>query len=251
MGRAWTFITKAYPRAACAGLALLIVSLSSDAATKPDVVCSWNDGEVKIDGDSSEWEGSFAKLKKDELLVSMRNDQDVLYVCLIPQKREIRDQMLGLGFTLWFDPAGGKEKVFGIGFPVGFGGPSAMGGPPIGGPEKRETDLKEVNSKLEILVPASAERHRIPADKAEGIDVRIGLEEWRLIYEAKIPLQKSSVHPHAVGAPAGQLIGVQMETTEPPRLDKMPGGGRGYKPPKPLKLWISVQLSPGNKPATK
>ncbi len=262
------------------GIFMLALAPFVSAGNKPDLICSWRDRQVTIDGDSGEWEGSFKSLEKPGFVMGISNDQDYLYICLIPQKRETRAQMLHLGFTLWFDPAGGNAKAFGIGFPLGFSGGAGMG-QPMGRESASEADrsqamLQEANSELEILVTRTAERHRIPVRVAEGIEAKVNADELRLVYEVKIPLTKSQLHPYAIGASNGQIIGIGMETPEfHPDKSKRgnkpegewggPGGEAGVSggggmggpggggmggpggdhvsPPKPVKFWMTVQLA--------
>lgn len=264
------------------GTAALLIAVGLDASEAPDLSSRWRDREIVIDGKSSEWEGTFVAIEKPSVVIGMMNDAEFLYICLIPQSRDVRAQMLHSGFTLWFDPAGGKENVFGIGFPLGSGGRFGMAPPPDhrNAPEsdKREQIVEEANSEMEIRVPALGEKHRIPVRVAVAIQVRISADEERLVYEAKIPLIRNADHPHAVGVAPGGFVGVQMETTEVRAGERPqhapgsgpggggpgggfmpPGGGGGFgpggggagpvpggarpSPPKPMKLHIRVKLA--------
>src|SRR5262249_60643297 len=64
--------------------------------------------------------------------------------------RDVERQIRLEGLTVWFDPAGGKEKAFGLRFPLGFlhgQGPDAGGvpapPPPSGGEDSADTPPSE------------------------------------------------------------------------------------------------------------
>ena len=278
-------------RVCFAGMLSLIAAPLVFAADKPDLESSWREREVTIDGVSDEWEGILKAVEKPGLILGMLNDEEYLYVTVIPQGRELRAQMLGQGFILWFDPAGGKDKVFGIQYPLGFTGRSAMG-MPTGNAGQSEPRTEDAGTMLEILGPGKDERHRMPVENATGIEAKVSAEEWRLVYEIKIPLAMIVSPAGASHVQAGRLIGVGMTTPEfdrekmkeqmggrgpggggsggpgggmggpgggsggpgggmggPPPGGGMgpPGGPRGSggppSPPKPLNLWMRVQLA--------
>lgn len=79
----------------------------------------WRDREVTVDGINSEWENSTIYIEDEKILVGVMNDQDFLYISLITGSPALRRQMMGQGFIIWFDPEGGKKKVFGIQYPLG------------------------------------------------------------------------------------------------------------------------------------
>ncbi|MEW6366155.1 MAG: hypothetical protein AB1714_16130 [Acidobacteriota bacterium] len=196
-------------------------------ADEPDLESGWLDRAVTIDGASDEWEGVLKAIEKPGLIVGMLNDEEYLYITVIPQGRDLRAQMLGQGFILWLDPAGGKNKVFGIKFPLGFSGRPDMGMPP-GDPGRLDPAAVDAGSMLEILGPGKDDRHRLPVENSGGIEVKVTAQEWRLVYEIKIPLAMSEEHQSAIRTQAGRLIGVGMATPELDR-EKMKEqmGGRG------------------------
>ena len=58
-------------------------------------------------------------VEKENVSVGFFNDQDYLYVSLISSARYPQRQFMARGFTIWFDPDGGKNKELGIKFPLG------------------------------------------------------------------------------------------------------------------------------------
>jgi hypothetical protein len=198
--------------------------------------------------------------------------------------------MIGMGFTVWFDPDGGDDRTLGVQFPLGGGsrgfgmrgmgpGRRAEGGPPD--PEEFQQRMSEAIASMDEFVihgPRKGDRHPRVIDEGKGVEVRIGMEGGGLIYELKVPLARTGVHPYAIGTQPGEAIGVGLETSEfdleamrggmgPGGMGRGgggiggvgPGGGMGGGPPgggrmgggrpempEPLNMWAKVQLATAN-----
>jgi len=178
--------------------------------------------------------------------------------------------MMMRGFTAWFDPDGGKEKTFGIRFPIGMIDTGMMfsGRGRDGDPESMREDFSRSLVELELIWPKEERRTRLPAANAQGIAAAIGDPMDKLVYEIKVPLQKGEDLSYAIGISDGKHLGMGLETEEIDReamRERMGrggsggggrggrggfgGGGRGrggagQRPqmPKPFKLWFSFQL---------
>ena len=100
-----------------AGLLLLAVCLIACGSQELD--SAWRDREVAIDGVDDEWSGAVHYIDKENIAVGLFNDDTYLYVCLETVDFRKVQQVIGLGLTVWFDPGGGKDKAFGINFPLG------------------------------------------------------------------------------------------------------------------------------------
>lgn len=232
---------------------------------------------VIIDGSTDDWHGNLF-VEGERLEIGFFNDRENLYVCLPTKDNLLRAEILTEGLTVWFDPRGGTEEVFGIRFPLGL--------PP--GKQKlalKETpegptlkDLPKVPmTELEILREKEPPR-RMPVAEARGIEVKVLPTSERIVYELKIPLAVTKPHPFAVGTEPGKTIGVGFES---PKLEpsQMPrrrfgerrrtggepgeggegpgeggaeageGGGHGYgggfRRPEAMKIWASVSLARG------
>ena len=232
---------------------LLVLGL---AGCRPaEVPSRWLDREIVIDGDPQEWKGAVYALDGEATVLGLINDSMSLYLCLVSSDPNVSRQVLGRGFTLWFDPSGGKERTFGIRFPLGRMSPadSARVGhePPGRGdredPGRRGTPaadsagrgrvfgdsdregrgsdralwdpdrgrliraLQDSTAQLEIFSgPDQAKRSLLA--RATGIQVRIGLQDGVLTYEARIPLSRDADHPYAVGADRNVPFGLGLET---------------------------------------
>ncbi|MDH5468417.1 MAG: hypothetical protein OEY25_13450 [Candidatus Aminicenantes bacterium] len=246
-----------------------------------EVDSKWRDRDIAIDGKSGDWLNAMLYFEEERISLGLLNDENFMYICMIVDDPFIRGQIVRQGFELWFNPKGGKKKIFGIRFPIGMleaeMPPEEMKTRRVPmKPSRDELDPERLNQvlrrqmdELEILGPGKDESMRMPVEKAKGIEVKIEIASGMIVYELKVPLHLSDEFPFAIGAKAGDLIGVRLET---PKMDSgqmrrrmgggmgMPGGGRGgmdggmggmrmpgggMRPqmPKPLKIRAKVQLA--------
>jgi hypothetical protein len=233
----------------------------------------WLVGDVKVDGVNSEWDNSTTYIEDEKVLVGLMNDEDFLYISLIADNPSLRRQMMGQGFIVWFDPAGGKKKAFGIQYPLGlqemgvsmadFVGPGANN-------EKRREIVEQSLTELIIRGSDKDDWDRMATKDATGIEVRIS-DSGPFIYELKVPLRKSEDHPYAIGA-TKESVGIGLEMQKFDREGMMAGRGEGMRgghmgPPggmrrgmegpsgggmrrpemaEPIKLWAKVRLAHRN-----
>lgn len=241
----------------------------------------WRNHNVNIDEISSDWGKAAIYAGKEKVSLTLLNDSNYMYIKLYSRARSVQAQILGMGFTIWFDPKGGKNKTFGIHFPLGrlnVGMPMmARNMKNLEDPEQMfEKSLNEMN-EMEIVVPGKEESRRmlLGAAEAEGINVKIGRLQGNLIYQLKIPLNEIGLS--ITGTDTNAVIGIGFETPKINREEMrkkmegenaggmppaggpgMPPGGTGGKPsgrmpggrppgagetPERLNLWISVKLA--------
>ncbi len=199
---------------------------------------AWRNNEIAIDGNDSDWKNSTAFLDKAKVAVGIRNDDDYLYLCLLSWDRQTEMQIVGLGLTVWFDPEGDNDKIFGIHFPLGMQGAGQPSFPQGGQPNQQgQPDQQAIRQmtessqqELEIVGPGKKDVQRISQLQVPGIKVRLGMPGEFVVYELKVPLRRTTDHPYAVNVDTGKTISVGFETTESNR-EMMPqgmeGGGRG------------------------
>jgi hypothetical protein len=229
----------------------------------------WRDREVTIDGNGNDWEGATVYFENENMTIGLLNDQDFLYLFLASDDRDIQRRLVMRGLTVWFDPDGGKDRIFGIRFPLGMQDP----GMPLAFREETKPDREGFNemykktlNELEIIGPGEHDRLRTSVVGDHGISVKLGESDEHLAYELKVPLSRTVEHPHAIGSTAGKTIGVGFETTRLNREimkdrfgGRMGSGGRsgggmrpGGGPPggikrgpiaEGLELWAVVNLA--------
>jgi hypothetical protein len=253
-------------------LLLFTFLLNGCSNGKLELNSDWRDREITIDGKNADWLGAMLFFEEDNISVGLLNDDNFLYICMIAEDQFIRAQVMRQGFTLWFDPDGGKEKIFGIKYPVGM---KASGLP--GGIERDDQNLERAReaprrpmNELEILGPGKDEVKKMLVEEAKGIDIHVEFSSGMLVYELKVPLIQSEQHPYAIGAEADSSVGIGLETAKMERPDMRSGmsgeggrggptggmrggaggrgmpGGRRSRMPQPLKIFAVVQLASNN-----
>ena len=202
----------------------------------PQISSRWRSETVQVDGKSGEWSSVPSYAGKEKFTIAVQHDQENLYLCLTTQDRATQMQLLGAGLILWFDPDGGKQKVFGINFPLGGprGGPPPKSGTPArepgsGGERDAMSPMPELSesSSMDILGADGADRHRLSTMENSGIVAKIGRSDQRtLVYELQVPLKKSEVRRFAVQARDGMALGIGVTTPEvdQDRMREGPGG---------------------------
>jgi len=239
---------------------------------------------ITIDGKTDDWQGDLYVVPNERMSIGFLNDRENLYICLLSSDATIRAQIMTQGFTVWFDPKGGKEKAFGIRYPLGSQGgrqPGQKPGAPPGEMKEPPTfdPSAEALGEFEIVKSEKDPVQRLAFSDIKGLEMRVASSTGLIVYEMKIPLAAGADIPVAVGAAPGQAIGIGFETGKP-EAPKTPGGagsgapgGRGGagRPPaggeiggqgdeggmrggmgsrmgmiESLKVWALVQLSAGS-----
>ncbi|MCH8020637.1 hypothetical protein IH785_12330 [candidate division KSB1 bacterium] len=215
---------------------ILLSSIGLGCGSSLKLDSQWRDRVISVDGKHEEWQEGMNFVEKENVAVGFFNDEDYLYVSMTTSNRDIQRQFMAMGFAIWFDPDGGKKKEFGILFPVGM---MEMGLMMRGRGQSqdiatlRENFKKSLND-LEIFMPGEKEPRRMPVADATGIEVTLGDSHEQLIYEIKVPLHKSEIHPYAIAAKADKPIGIGFETAQLDRekmRERMGRGGMGSRPP--------------------
>jgi hypothetical protein len=229
------------------------------------------DREITIDGSDADWQGALAYLEESKIAIGVCNDEKDLYLCLVVSDRQMERQIMGSGFTVWFDAGGGKDKKFGIHYPMGRQGRQTSDGRgrDEGDPDERTRLLQEATRDIEIIGPGKDDRFTMTAPGAGGIKAQVARANENLIYELKVPLNHGEGREYVIGADTGKTIGIGFETSQADRAelknernrgdnpsDEAPrGGGRGGRrrgggmpsgggsPAEPFQFWSRVSLS--------
>jgi len=182
----------------------------------------WAAEPPRIDGQTSEW-GQVVMNPQKNLGVDLafRNDADNLYVLVVFKDRRYLSSIEFTGLTLYFSPAGKKQKDFGVRFLR----KNATAEELIGRLEKQGQVLTEekkaeirakpayflfdaeaVNKKGEVIPPLGAlGETQPPAFRLSGS------AEGSVVYELRVPLASRDVHPAGVGSEPGGSIKLGFE----------------------------------------
>ena len=233
-----------------------------------ELASTWSDREVRIDGVNDEWQGATTYIEDKDVSIGLLNDDEFLYVSLSSDSG-LRMQVMRAGLTVWFDPEGGTDEWYGINFPTGAQGRmQAMrrrrGGGDRDPQSRRPTIDDDPMIYIELVGPGELGRRRIPIERVTGIEVKIGNDFGRFVYELKVPLPRDADHLFGIGTKAGALLGVGLETGDIPGMGRGsrggglggPGGGRGGGgggrggiggggpgTAESFKVWTTVQLA--------
>jgi hypothetical protein len=240
-------------------LATLLLSAVVVAAPA-GLTSGWRTDAVAVDGLAAEW----AKLEPLERgpLVGAVNDADFLYLVVAARDADSIAYLAG-GLIVWLDPAGRRAETFGVRL-------QGVEQPPLPGmtPTAAETAASAristtVLDRFDVLGPGKNQRRLVDVSPELGIEMASSHSESEVAYELKIPLQKTSSHPYAVGAAAGRTIGLGIATPDAPANRSRPrlvgdsgmiggdpwygGGFAKYREDdgrrKPLEIWTTLMLA--------
>ncbi|MBI9073915.1 MAG: hypothetical protein JEZ02_00795 [Desulfatibacillum sp.] len=214
----------------------LLLGLCLLGCAAPKMQSLWLDREVNVDGQDQEWQSCLLHYdEKNRIMVGAHNDDLHLYVRVSSRSRSFADQAIGSGLTLWFDPDGGKDKVFGVRYPAGWIIPPQNRGRKVGGAKgamgsvqgdfPQNPSASALPAKVEILGPEKGQKRLMDlhdAETLEDIQVRIGLKDGLFVYEGRISLQRLG------GLDNNGPMGMGIQTLV--RVD-MGGPGRGMGAP--------------------
>ena len=102
--------------ALCAATPLVIGA--SGAPASPDLMATWRDRELRIDGNDEDWRDLLRPVQGQKFSVAVVNDNEALYFCLVSKDRVTATQIEQQGLMLWFPKSGDKKRGAGVRFPV-------------------------------------------------------------------------------------------------------------------------------------
>jgi len=220
-----------------------MIAAFTSSCREYEMKSQWCNGNITVDGNTSDWVGLLGYVEDKNISVGILNDEKFLYICLTSEDRSRRMQVMAQGMILWFDPDGGKNKTFGIRFPIGRpqmdpGERQAMMRAGEIDREKMRENTQRILSELEILGSGKDDVQRISLTDLEGIAIGFDRRSDMLTYELRIPLAVSEELKHAVKTQPGKTIGIGIEI---PKMDRsvmgssrrggMTGGGMGGRRP--------------------
>jgi hypothetical protein len=264
-------LIRVHLSALLAALCVWLMLQPLSAAARLHVDSRPREAAITIDGKFDDWPGNLEPLGSAPMSIQAVNDGQFLYLRLTASDAATRRQVMRLGLTVWFDPAGGTKKKLGVRYPVVEGGSFDATGRRGGrgrrrggeGSEGAEPDPGPPLERVDILGPGKDEARSLTRDHLVGVDVAVRSDQGVLDYELKVPLTSSSDRPYALGVEPGRTIGIGIETGKMPQRASGEsrgggfGGGRGgrggrggggqdrdVQPPKPVKVWTLVTLAP-------
>jgi len=178
---------------------------------------AWREHEILIDGKDADWQQILVKEKN--VAFGAFNDDENLYLCFSITDKMTKAQLMGLfkqDFYIWLSTESGRSRTFGLKFTndSAFMKEALLSKTRYLQVQAFQVIADEMMSHLKIQVV----RNYYPVAslaEAQGIDSSIGVAKngRELVYELKVPLQKSARHPYAVGSAEGKPVYVGLETS--------------------------------------
>lgn len=223
-----------------AGMLLVVLAGCSGPAA---LQSGWTESPVVVDGDAADWRELPLVTLDSDVQVGVRNDATSLYLVLISGRSDVIRSRFRGPLTVWFDHAGGEEKRFGIRF-------ASMPPMPADG-RAQEMPMRERmraegapddmpggahTATVTFLYDGADEGATMSTVEARGVEVRLERAQDLLVYELRVPLRHSTVHPFGIDVGEGPL-GIGIETGSFMRRrgsqddgEGMQRGGRGGYP---------------------
>ena len=236
--------------------------LAAVVAAPAGLTSGWRTETVTVDGMSSEWR-TLEPLERGPAVGAV-NDGEFLFLVVSARDPESIAHVSS-GLIVWLDPSGRRGETFGLRL-EGVERPLLPGMTPTASAGPFDRISTTVLDQFDVLGPGKNQRRLVDLTPELGIEIASSRAETEVAYELKIPLQKTSGRPYAVGVAPGRTIGLGIATPEEPV-------GRGQRPRlvgdsgsiggnpwygggfaryreddgrrKPLELWTTLSLASG------
>ena len=202
------------------------VGVIAGCATTIESTASRRLNDIVIDGEASDWAGKLTATNQSNVQCGIQYDDDFVYLCVLVPERGNQMQMLGGGFSVWIDPAGGKDKRFGIRCPIGQQ-ENVRTMRSAGSPDEFRAFINQLQNELQITVNGG-EAQQMRKLELKGIQFTLAPSEKGLVYELKVPFRATADHPLALGVDSFTALGIGIESYEV--LSRSVGGGMSSRP---------------------
>ena len=260
------------------GIVMLSVLATALAARPPaggeTAKSAWAASPPKIDGKADAWTGTALSVwDKGDVHYAFRNDADKLYILLVFKNRKFLSTIGETGITLFFCPAGKKDKDYAIHFvrrqvPTDEAIALIEREKPLSDEDKAQLRAKPAYAIYDHQVQnKKAKAKAAPAaNEYQPAHFRFSPDQTSMVYEFAIMLRRGHELAAGVGAAPGELVtvgfewggateaqlkravrgsdtGIANENTLSSSIDRM-SGSRGVSLPPKYSFWTSVELAP-------
>ena len=184
-----------------------------------EIKSMWNDNSIVIDGNQADWLGKLKYFPDQKAGVGIANDSENLYLCLATSDTGRMFQLFVTGFTVWFNPENGGEKI-GIQYPLRL--EEAGGTMPRW--NRQEGGRPDFKVRLDHFKNAQTEFRIVNSDNFPltsynlkndiGISIDVGYQMGLLVYEMKVPLKGNLVGEHILNLLPGDEFALGFESGE-------------------------------------
>ncbi len=225
-------MSRTYIKQVVIATSFFIVMLNG-CSGETELLSNWTNQQIKIDGETSDWQNNLEYLKDDNVALGFKNDDKFLYICLTTNDFTKVFPMLRGGFITWLEPEN-DGKTIGIKYPM-HNINNNNDQMPNSSEEiyNRENPGEFINkmlarqNELQILNEDKYPLTDIPVENNEGIKAKLGYNSDRFVYELKVPLNNNK-YAYKISAIPGEKINIKFETEEPDRknFEGVREGGR-------------------------
>ena len=181
----------------------VLLALAAGCAPAPPLYAT-EAAPAVVDGDAREWPAALRPVPREGgLRIGLRTTDDALYVVVVAGDERQKRRISAGGLRLWLDPAGGTERVLGVGFPLPAPPGLARGG---------TIEQRRFSERLGRLTLQRGEGpvQTFDLGRLEGIETAAEWTSRALVVEYRVPLGDG---PMAV-VPSGALgVGVELLDT--------------------------------------
>jgi len=213
-------------------LVLSIVLLLTAGCGDEEFNSSWQQSEITIDGNQSDWEGKLHYLSDQKSVIGIANDNEYLYLCLATNDTAKMFQFFSTGFTVWLESKNSDEKI-GIQYPMRSGDMRRM--MPMRNRQNegerpdmkvRLNEFKAQQSEIGIVNKDNFPLTVYPLTNELGLNVDLGVQMGLLVYEMKVPLDKDLYGGHNLKSGPGNVLTIGFESGDFQRPNMSDGGDR-------------------------
>jgi len=188
-----------------------------DGCKKTEINSNWKSQNIVIDGDDEEWREVQIFPKGERIALGIINNDSDLYISFRTSDQSAIMQALSRGFTIWFDPKGGKKETFGVKYPIGVGIQGRRGlmrnrSQSRTEMENRIKELLFIQSGIQIMGPEKEQVAQLPLINDKGIMINTSYSKGQFVYELKVPIKKTATHVYAINVDPGSIIGIGFKT---------------------------------------
>ena len=184
-------------------LPALAVALAAGCSPAPPLYAAESAPAV-VDGSAREWPASLRPVPREGgLRIGLRETGEALYVVVVAGDERQKRRISGGGLRLWLDPAGGTERVLGVGFPLPAPAGLARGG---------TIERRRFSERLDEVTVQRGEGpvQTFTRGRLEGLEAAAEWTDRALVVELRVPFGDG---PAAVRPGTALGVGVELPDT--------------------------------------